>query len=66
MQRNILTIKGGEIVKRQQEVEIIVSELQKNEEIAKIDSDILQLAVERALKKLRSEKFDEKQKRRRY
>lgn len=53
-------------MKRQQEVEIIVSELQKNEEIAKIDLDILQLAVEIALKKLRSEKFDEKQKRRRY
>ena len=57
---------GGERVKRKQEIELIVLELRKYEEFTKIDAERMRLAVKSALKKVRDEKFLEKQKRRRY
>lgn len=53
-------------MKRRQEVEIVVSELQKYEEFTEIAPERLRLAVKSALKKVRSEKFSEKRKRRFY
>ena len=58
--------KEREKMKRRQEIEFIVSELQKCEELAGISTDILRPAIERAMKRVRSEKFLERQKRRRY
>lgn len=51
---------GDEKVKRKQEVEIVVSELQKYDGIAEIDTEVLRLAVGCALKKVRNEKFLER------
>lgn len=47
-------------MKRKQEAEIVVSELQKYDGLAEIDTEVLRLAVGCALKRVRNEKFSER------